>query len=138
MKAESRPVANGDADPDDLGDAAVIRLSRREPEQFAILFRRHAPQIQRHVVRRPRLESRRRRGREVPAGLQAASPVPACGGGNLAGAGMAASTEVYPRGWRGMTRRQPMLRRSRYISLRWWSRCAAFPQAGAARYAATT
>ena len=28
MKAESRPVANGDADPDDLGDAAVIRLSR--------------------------------------------------------------------------------------------------------------
>jgi hypothetical protein len=52
MKAESQPVANGDADPDDLDDAAVIRLSRREPEQFAILFRRHAPQIQRYVVRR--------------------------------------------------------------------------------------
>ncbi len=33
-------------------DADVIELSRREPEQFAVLFRRHAPQIQRYVLRR--------------------------------------------------------------------------------------
>jgi RNA polymerase sigma-70 factor (ECF subfamily) len=37
---------------DDLDDAAIIQLSRYEPEQFAILFRRHAPCIQRYVVRR--------------------------------------------------------------------------------------
>lgn len=40
-----------DAD-DDLDDAAVIQLSRREPEQFTRLFRRHAPHIQRYVARR--------------------------------------------------------------------------------------
>jgi RNA polymerase sigma-70 factor (ECF subfamily) len=33
-------------------DAAVIQLSRHEPEQFTVLFRRHAPHIQRYVVRR--------------------------------------------------------------------------------------
>jgi RNA polymerase sigma-70 factor (ECF subfamily) len=33
-------------------DATVIQLSRREPEQFTVLFRRHAPHIQRYVVRR--------------------------------------------------------------------------------------
>jgi RNA polymerase sigma factor (sigma-70 family) len=38
-----------DAEPD---DAAVIQLSRQEPEQFTVLFRRHAPHIQRFVVRR--------------------------------------------------------------------------------------
>ena len=33
-------------------DADVIELSRREPEEFAELFRRHAPYIQRYVARR--------------------------------------------------------------------------------------
>jgi RNA polymerase sigma factor (sigma-70 family) len=33
-------------------DAAVIQLSRHEPEQFTEVFRRHAPYIQRYVVRR--------------------------------------------------------------------------------------
>jgi RNA polymerase sigma factor (sigma-70 family) len=33
-------------------DAAVIRLAWHEPEHFAVLFRRHAPEIQRYVVRR--------------------------------------------------------------------------------------
>jgi RNA polymerase sigma factor (sigma-70 family) len=36
----------------DLDDAAVIQLSRHEPEQFTLLFRRHAPHIQRYVTRR--------------------------------------------------------------------------------------
>src|SRR5579863_970916 len=41
------------AEPDtDADDATVIRLSRREPERFNVLFRRHAPHIQRYVVRR--------------------------------------------------------------------------------------
>jgi RNA polymerase sigma factor (sigma-70 family) len=33
-------------------DAAVIQLSRHEPEQFTVVFRRHAPYIQRYVTRR--------------------------------------------------------------------------------------
>jgi RNA polymerase sigma-70 factor (ECF subfamily) len=33
-------------------DATVIQLSRHEPEHFTVLFRRHAPHIQRYVVRR--------------------------------------------------------------------------------------
>lgn len=33
-------------------DAVVIGLSRAEPAQFSELFRRHAPEIQRYVVRR--------------------------------------------------------------------------------------
>ncbi|HZR54173.1 MAG TPA: RNA polymerase sigma factor [Streptosporangiaceae bacterium] len=37
---------------EDLDDAAVIQLSRHEPEQFTMLFRRHAPHIQRYVARR--------------------------------------------------------------------------------------
>jgi RNA polymerase sigma-70 factor, ECF subfamily len=37
---------------DGLDDASVIQLSRREPEQFTLLFRRHAPHIQRYVTRR--------------------------------------------------------------------------------------
>jgi DNA-directed RNA polymerase specialized sigma24 family protein len=45
------------ADADDTAarapaDAAVIELSWHEPEQFALLFNRHAPRIQRYVVRR--------------------------------------------------------------------------------------
>ena len=33
-------------------DAAIVRLAWHEPEHFAVLFRRHAPEIQRYVVRR--------------------------------------------------------------------------------------
>lgn len=33
-------------------DAAVIESSRREPEQFAVLFDRHAPYIHRYLARR--------------------------------------------------------------------------------------
>jgi RNA polymerase sigma-70 factor (ECF subfamily) len=35
-----------------LHDGLVIARSLHDPEQFAIVFRRHAPQIQRYVVRR--------------------------------------------------------------------------------------
>lgn len=49
MTQQSRAEAGACADAD---DAAVIRLSRHEPEQFTVLFRRHAPHIQRYVVRR--------------------------------------------------------------------------------------
>ena len=49
MTQESRAEAEADALAD---DAAVIQLSRREPELFTVLFRRHAPYIQRYVVRR--------------------------------------------------------------------------------------
>jgi RNA polymerase sigma factor (sigma-70 family) len=55
MTAQSRATTgHGPAgtDAEDLDDAAIIQLSRHEPEQFAILFRRHAPHIQRYVVRR--------------------------------------------------------------------------------------
>src|SRR6204780_485687 len=45
------PQNGAHADPD-ADDATVIRLSRNEPEQFTVLFRRHAPHIQRYVVRR--------------------------------------------------------------------------------------
>lgn len=45
----TRAHAEPDADAD---DATVIQLSRQEPEQFTVLFRRHAPHIQRYVVRR--------------------------------------------------------------------------------------
>ncbi len=33
-------------------DATVIRLSLAEPERFEVLFQRHAPRVQRYVVRR--------------------------------------------------------------------------------------
>ena len=46
-RAEAEAEAGMDAD-----DAAVIRLSRHEPEHFTVLFRRHAPHFQRYVVRR--------------------------------------------------------------------------------------
>lgn len=43
----------GEAPPADAADdAEVIRLSRDEPEQFAALFRRRAPEIRRYVTRR--------------------------------------------------------------------------------------
>jgi hypothetical protein len=53
-------------------DAAIIRLSWREPERFAILYHRHAPQIQRYVLRR--LGPAGRRG--VAFRLPLASPNP--------------------------------------------------------------
>jgi RNA polymerase sigma-70 factor (ECF subfamily) len=46
-RAHAAPDADADAD-----DATVIGLSRDEPEQFTVLFRRHAPHIQRYVARR--------------------------------------------------------------------------------------
>src|SRR6202453_4483449 len=49
MTPQSRAHADPDADAD---DAPVIKRSRQEPEQFTVLFRRHAPHIQRYVVRR--------------------------------------------------------------------------------------
>jgi RNA polymerase sigma factor (sigma-70 family) len=50
------------ADADDAAarapaDATVIELSWHEPEQFALLFDRHAPRIQRYVVRRLGLDA---------------------------------------------------------------------------------
>jgi RNA polymerase sigma factor (sigma-70 family) len=49
MAQQSRAEAEASADAD---DATVIQLSRHEPEQFTVLFRRHAPHVQRYVVRR--------------------------------------------------------------------------------------
>ena len=49
MTQPSRGQAEAAADAD---DAAVIQLSRHEPEYFTELFLRHAPYIQRYVVRR--------------------------------------------------------------------------------------
>jgi RNA polymerase sigma-70 factor, ECF subfamily len=49
MTRQSQDEAEATAD---LDDAAVIRLSWHEPERFDVLFRRHAPHIQRYVVRR--------------------------------------------------------------------------------------
>jgi RNA polymerase sigma factor (sigma-70 family) len=47
------PQSRADAEPDtDADDATAIQLSRHEPEHFTVLFRRHAPHIQRYVVRR--------------------------------------------------------------------------------------
>jgi RNA polymerase sigma-70 factor (ECF subfamily) len=50
MTQQSRAAAEADAA--DADDAAVIQLSRHEPEHFTVLFRRHAPHIQRYVMRR--------------------------------------------------------------------------------------
>jgi RNA polymerase sigma factor (sigma-70 family) len=49
MTPQSQAPAEPDADAD---DATVIQLSRHEPEQFTVLFHRHAPHIQRYVIRR--------------------------------------------------------------------------------------
>ncbi|MFI5491258.1 RNA polymerase sigma factor [Actinoplanes sp. NPDC051859] len=38
--------------PAEPADAAIIVRSRDEPEQFALLFRRHAPELHRYIVRR--------------------------------------------------------------------------------------
>jgi RNA polymerase sigma factor (sigma-70 family) len=45
-------VRVGRAGGDGEDDAAVIRRSRDEPEHFAVLFRRYAPEVQRYVRRR--------------------------------------------------------------------------------------
>lgn len=54
MTAESMAPPSKGSDPDAalVSDAAVIRLSLSDSELFAELFRRHAPRIQRYVVRR--------------------------------------------------------------------------------------
>jgi DNA-directed RNA polymerase specialized sigma24 family protein len=55
MTADSGPPETGPGAVDtgtELSDAAVIQLSRAEPERFELLFRRHAPRIQRYVIRR--------------------------------------------------------------------------------------
>lgn len=49
MTPQRRATTDSDSDTD---DATLIRLSRHEPELFTELFRRHAPCIQRYVVRR--------------------------------------------------------------------------------------
>jgi RNA polymerase sigma factor (sigma-70 family) len=48
MTQQGRAEAEAGADT----DAAVILLSRHDPEHFTVLFRRHAPYILRYVVRR--------------------------------------------------------------------------------------
>jgi RNA polymerase sigma factor (sigma-70 family) len=48
--ARSVPVRR--ADPGDADDATIIGWSAAEPEHFAVVFRRHAPAIQRYVIRR--------------------------------------------------------------------------------------
>jgi RNA polymerase sigma factor (sigma-70 family) len=53
MTLPSRAPAGPDVDTDTgADDATVIQLSRHEPDQFSVLFRRHAPHIQRYVIRR--------------------------------------------------------------------------------------
>ncbi|MGD0705484.1 MAG: RNA polymerase sigma factor [Trebonia sp.] len=54
MTAGRQASPDGLAGPDAgrLDDASVIRLSLAEPERFETLFQRHAPVIQRYVVRR--------------------------------------------------------------------------------------
>ncbi len=47
--ARSQPAPGPEVRPD---DGAIIRLSISDPEQFAVVFRRHAPAIQRYVTRR--------------------------------------------------------------------------------------
>jgi RNA polymerase sigma factor (sigma-70 family) len=54
-QAPGRAAALEDAAPGDAtldGDAVCIERSWREPEQFAVLFDRHAPRIHRYVARR--------------------------------------------------------------------------------------
>src|SRR5580700_2042653 len=44
--------SRADAEPSADTDAAAIQLSRHDPEHFTVLLRRHAPYVQRYVVRR--------------------------------------------------------------------------------------
>ncbi len=50
--AASGNGAGGAARSGDSDDAEVIRRSRHDPEEFAVLFRKYAPGIQRYVTRR--------------------------------------------------------------------------------------
>jgi RNA polymerase sigma factor (sigma-70 family) len=50
MTQQSRAWAEAEASAET--DAAVIQLSRHEPEQFTVVFHRHAPYIRRYVMRR--------------------------------------------------------------------------------------
>jgi RNA polymerase sigma factor (sigma-70 family) len=53
MKVHSEMSVRADPPADDaMHDGLVIARSLHDPEQFAAVFRRHAPQIQRYVVRR--------------------------------------------------------------------------------------
>jgi RNA polymerase sigma factor (sigma-70 family) len=47
-----RPASNMAAGPAEADDASVIAWSREEPAQFAEIFHRYAPEVQRYVVRR--------------------------------------------------------------------------------------
>jgi RNA polymerase sigma factor (sigma-70 family) len=52
MTQRSRARAEAEAEASADTDAAVMQRSRHEHEQFTVVFRRHAPYIQRYVVRR--------------------------------------------------------------------------------------
>jgi RNA polymerase sigma-70 factor (ECF subfamily) len=52
MTAPSELGAAGPAGPDPSDDSVIIARSVRDPEQFAVVFRRHAPGIHRYVLRR--------------------------------------------------------------------------------------
>lgn len=52
MAAPKRIEAPEPAGGDPTDDGAIIALSLQDPEQFATVFRRHAPDIHRYVVRR--------------------------------------------------------------------------------------
>ena len=52
MAVPSRMGAPGSSGHDRDDDGAVIARSLADPEQFAVVFRRHAPDIHRYVVRR--------------------------------------------------------------------------------------
>lgn len=57
MRVGSARSGSAAACPGAHDDAAIIGLSVSDPEQFAVLFRRHAPAIQRYVTRRIGRES---------------------------------------------------------------------------------
>jgi len=52
MTAPPEPSPPGSGSPDRGDDSAIIQQSWREPECFAVLFRRHAPALARYVTRR--------------------------------------------------------------------------------------
>ncbi len=53
MTAQNWTSTPAESAADECGDdGVVIERSLRDPEQFAVVFRRHAPDIQRYVVRR--------------------------------------------------------------------------------------
>jgi RNA polymerase sigma factor (sigma-70 family) len=50
--SQDRQAHRADAEPAGADDASLIARSREEPAQFAEIFRRYGPEIQRYVVRR--------------------------------------------------------------------------------------